>query len=147
MTSCDTNILFTAIQVTSPGHQKARAFLESHGDDPSFAICELVLVELYMLLRNPVICRRPLTASDAVATIRQFTANPAWMLLDYPGPEFGIPSRLWELASQPDFPRRRIIDARLALTLRHHGISEFATANIRDFEDFGFRRVWDPLKD
>ena len=25
-------------------------------------------------------------------------------------------------------------------------VTEFATANIKDFEDFGFKRVWNPLK-
>lgn len=145
MISCDTNVLFAAIEASRPGHPKARAFLESHRDDREFAICELVLVELYLLLRNPVICRRALGALDAVALIRQLTANPAWMLVDYPGPEHALPQRLWQLAASPDFPRRRIIDARLALTLRHHGVTEFATSNVKDFQGLGFRRVWDPL--
>ena len=38
-----------------------------------------------------------------------------------------------------------MIDARLALTLRHHGVTEFATANLKDFEGFGFAKVWNPL--
>jgi hypothetical protein len=38
-----------------------------------------------------------------------------------------------------------VFDARLALTLRHHGVSEFATANIKDSAGFGFDRVWNPL--
>jgi uncharacterized protein len=44
------------------------------------------------------------------------------------------------------FARRRIYDARLALSLRRQGIKEFATANVADFEDFGFERVWNPLE-
>lgn len=43
------------------------------------------------------------------------------------------------------FARRRIIDARLALTLHHHGVREFATANVNDIKGFGFTRVWNPL--
>lgn len=145
MISCDTNVLFAALEATRPGHQKARAFLESHRDDREFAMCELVLVELYLLVRNPVICRKALGAREAVAVIRQLTANPAWSLVDYPAPEHALPRRLWQLAESADFPRRRIIDARLALALRHHGVTEFATSNVRDFQGFGFRRVWDPL--
>jgi hypothetical protein len=38
-----------------------------------------------------------------------------------------------------------IVDARLGLTLRHHGVDEFATTNIKDFAGFGFTRVWNPL--
>ena len=52
---------------------------------------------------------------------------------------------MWEHANEADFAFRRIIDARLALTLRHHGVTEFATTNVKDFEGFGFRRVWNPL--
>ncbi|NJK91406.1 MAG: type II toxin-antitoxin system VapC family toxin [Blastochloris sp.] len=40
---------------------------------------------------------------------------------------------------------RHIIDARLAFTLRHHGVTHFATANTKHFESFGFERVWNPL--
>jgi toxin-antitoxin system PIN domain toxin len=145
VTSCDTNILFAALEAMRPGHRKARAFLESHRDNREFALCELVLVELYLLARNPVICRKALGAPEAVAMIRQLSANPAWRLVDYPGPEHALSERLWRLAASPDFARRRISDARLALTLRHHGVTEFATSNVRDFEGFGFQRVWDPL--
>ena len=52
---------------------------------------------------------------------------------------------VWVLAAESGFARRRIIDARLALTLRHHGVTEFATRNVRDFESFGFERVWSPI--
>ena len=54
-------------------------------------------------------------------------------------------NEVWRLAADKDFAFRRIIDCRLALTLKHHGVKEFATTNIRDFEDFGFSRVWNPL--
>ena len=33
----------------------------------------------------------------------------------------------------------------LALTLRHHGVTEFATRNEAHFTNFGFTRVWNPL--
>ena len=38
-----------------------------------------------------------------------------------------------------------MFDARLALTLRHHGVTEFATRNEAHFTHFGFTRVWNPL--
>jgi hypothetical protein len=43
---------------------------------------------------------------------------------------------LWGLASQSAFAFRRIFDARLALVLRAHGVTEFATANVKDFQGF-----------
>ena len=53
---------------------------------------------------------------------------------------------VWRYAAAPEFARRRIIDARLALTLRTAGVTEFATCNLKDFADFGFDRVWNPLQ-
>ena len=44
------------------------------------------------------------------------------------------------------FARRRVYDARLALSLRRQGVTEFATANVKDFEGFGLARVWNPLE-
>jgi len=54
--------------------------------------------------------------------------------------------QVWKRASAKGFARRRIIDTRLALSLRHHGVTEFATVNESDFKKLGFRRVWNPLK-
>jgi hypothetical protein len=39
-----------------------------------------------------------------------------------------------------------MIDARIAFTLLHHGITRFATANIKHFKPFGFAEVWNPLE-
>jgi predicted nucleic acid-binding protein len=55
-------------------------------------------------------------------------------------------AEVWRQAAARSFAIRRIIDARLALTLRHHGVTEFATSNEKDFAGFGFARVWNPLK-
>ena len=66
--------------------------------------------------------------------------------MDY---EPGVSSSLWRWAHGTRSGFRRIIDARLALTLRHHGVTDFATANAnaKDFAGFGFERVWNPLDD
>ncbi|MFW5743654.1 MAG: hypothetical protein ACOCW3_03600 [Spirochaetota bacterium] len=53
--------------------------------------------------------------------------------------------RVWDVASTPDFARRRIMDACLALTLRAAGVTEFATRNTVHFPGLGFERVFDPL--
>jgi predicted nucleic acid-binding protein len=56
-----------------------------------------------------------------------------------------VMERVWQISAQPHFARRRIFDARIALTLIHHGVTSLATANVKDFEDLGFERVWNPL--
>jgi len=57
----------------------------------------------------------------------------------------GIMSQVWSKAAEAGFAYRRIFDVRLAMTLRHHGVTELATRNKKDFAGLGFTRVWDPL--
>ena len=142
MIACDTNILFPALEASHPDHRKARAWLESMVGNESFALCELVLTEVYTLLRNAAICAKPLSAAAAVTLIENLRGNPAWLVLDHPGP--GLMDKVWEVARQTE-SARRIYDIRLALTLRHAGVRSFATANIRDFRSFGFEKVWNPI--
>ena len=141
MLSIDTNIFFAAFEATAPCHERARAFLESHRDDDSVAICELVLVELYLLLRNPAVVTEPLSAGAANRLIQALRNNPRWRLVE----NAPVMAAVWDRAGRDPFARRKVIDVRLALTLRHHGVTEFATVNGSDFRDLGFRRVWNPL--
>ena len=71
MIACDTHVLFPALEASHPSHGPARAWLESMVEVGEFALCELVLMEVYTLLRNPVVCARPLNASEAVRKIKQ----------------------------------------------------------------------------
>ena len=146
MMSCDTNIVFSALDSTSAHHAPARTFLERMSDSEKFGLCELVLIELYGLLRNPVVSKQAYNATDAAQVVQRLRAHPRWVVFDYPGPQAQIMDRLWALAADASFPYGRIYDARLALTLRYHGVTEFATRNIRDFQKFGFKKVWDPTE-
>jgi len=142
MIAADTNIFVYAANQNSTHFQASRAFLQSHQDNPDFVLCELVLVELYMCLRNPAIMRSPLSATRAVTYCEALRSNPNWQVVDA-APE--IRSDLWQLAKKDHFPYRRIIDARLGLSLVFHRVTEFATMNVKDFQDFGFSKVWNPL--
>jgi len=145
MISCDTNVLFAVLDSDSVHHATAITFLNDMRNSEQFGLCELVLIELYGLLRNPIVSKRPQNAADAARVIQKLRSHPCWLLLDYPGPKSDVMNRLWELTAKTDFPYRRVYDARLALTLRHHGVTEFATCNVKDFQGFGFKRVWNPL--
>ncbi|MDA0323827.1 MAG: PIN domain-containing protein [Verrucomicrobia bacterium] len=141
MLSIDTNILLFAQNADCPEHVDARSFVLDTGRRDDAVICELVLVELYLLLRNPVVVNRPLSAASAVAVCTGYRQNPRWRVVE----NATVMERVWGQASTAGFARRRIIDARLAFTLQHHGVTEFATANMKDFEGLGFARVWNPL--
>jgi toxin-antitoxin system PIN domain toxin len=141
MLSFDTNIAVYAANAGSPFHDRARDFLQSLATRKDIAICELVLVELYLKLRNEKIFSRPLTATQAAAVCQAYRKNQAWTLIE----SAPVMENVWELAAQNNCAFRRIIDLRLAHTLLHHGVTEFATANEKDFVGQGFLRVWNPL--
>ncbi len=118
----------------------ALSFMNSISDK-ELALCELILVELYMALRNPAIFPKPYSANQAAAYCCKLKTNPSWRYIDY---EPAVSSQLWNWAAATRQGFRQMIDARIALTLLHHGVDEFATANIRDFSKFGFTKLWDP---
>ncbi|HMP74118.1 MAG TPA: type II toxin-antitoxin system VapC family toxin [Kiritimatiellia bacterium] len=142
MISFDTNIVFAALETSAPGHKQARTMLVEEARNHRVLLCELVLTEVYCLLRNPAVARHPLSAVDAVEAIEALRRHKAWRIVDYV-PE--VADAMWKAAATPGFAFRNIYDVRIALTLRHHGVTEFATRNVKDFQIFGFKRVWDPL--
>jgi len=141
MLGIDTNILAYARLARSPWHGKAKSFLEEVADDTQVVISEQVLVELYLLLRNEKIISPPLSAEAAVRECSLFRSHPRWQLVD----SAGVMDQVWPLASARNFPRRKIFDVLLAKSLKSHGVTRFATANVKDFENLGFERVWNPL--
>jgi toxin-antitoxin system PIN domain toxin len=146
MISFDTNLLLYSLNQDCAEYNDARAFFGSLPTAPgTVVICELVLVELYVLLRNPAVLKNPLAPADAISLIQTFRRHPAWALVDYPGDTATVMDEVWRWAAQPKIGRRVVFDARLALTLRHHGVTEFATRNESHFTRFGFARVWNPL--
>ncbi len=143
MLTADTNLLIYAADPDSPYHHPARAFFaEIQKRDEEFVLCELILVELYMQLRNPAIFARPYSAHESVAYCLALKQNRAWRCVDY-DPQ--VSQKLWAWAKATKAGFRQIIDARIAFTLQHHGVTHFATANVKHFNGFGFLEVWNPL--
>ena len=142
MITCDTNIFLHAANGASPCHVKATKFLEAHHNDTEFVLCELILFELYMQLRNPTIFKKPLSAKASYNYCQAYRNNSAWRVVDY---HAQVTVQLWQWAASSRRGFRNLIDARIALTLLHHGVTEFATANTKDFKEFKFERVWNPF--
>lgn len=128
-----------------PLHPAAVAFAQSIGTADSVAISEFALLELYNLLRNPVILEKPLSANAAVDICQAFREHPRWQIIGFPPDSRPFHDAFWPRLRAEDFARRRSFDWRLALSLLRQGVSEFATGNVKDFEGFGFKKVWNPL--
>ncbi len=145
MLSIDANILLYAVNTASPWNESAHAWLTSIQRAEEVALSEFILAEFYGLLRNSAVLKRPLAAAEAVEVIQTYRRHPRWRLLGFPAESRPLHDMLWEKARAKEFAFRRLYDARTALTLVAHGVTEFATANVKDFEGFGFARVWNPL--
>lgn len=143
MISIDTNLLLYSLNPNSIWHGAAVGFLQHNLGNPAvrFAITDYVLVELYVLLRNPAVMTKALTAKVARDLVTAYWDVPNVVRVE----NANVMDEVWRLAGGKDFARRRIFDARLALTLRQAGVTQFATANVKDFEGWGFEKVWNPL--
>ena len=108
-------------------------------------LSELVLLELYGLLRNPATVPIPRSAAEAAALCGAFRSHPRWQVVGLPSESREFHDAFWPRLAEPGFARRRAFDWRTALSLQQHGVDEFATANLKDFEGFGFKRVWNPV--
>jgi predicted nucleic acid-binding protein len=122
-------------------HAAAIHFLRHSLENDRVVICDYVLLELYNLLRNPAVMQEPIPAAKAVAIVTRYLKFPAVMRAE----NAPIMDEVWKIAARPSIARRRVFDLRLGLTLRHHGVTHFATANTKDFKGLGFERVWNPL--
>lgn len=145
MISVDTNILLPAIESRHEDHGAARAFLETLQGRDDVAISEFVLLELYVLLRNPAVMDPALGAEEAVGICQAFRRHPRWMVLGFPPDGRTLHDALWRKIGERGIARRRAYDARMAMCLLQQGVKEFATVNTKDFDGLGFRRVWNPL--
>jgi toxin-antitoxin system PIN domain toxin len=147
MISIDSNILLYASLADSVWHHRAVAFLKEHSQRSDVAVSEFFLVEFYRLLRNPAIFKRPYAGAEAVSAVEAYRHHPSWILIGFPDKDSRkLHDQMWQAASKDDFAFRRIFDLRAALTLLQAGVTEFATGNVKDFEGFGFARVWNPLE-
>ena len=143
MIGIDTNLLLYSLNPASEWHDGAVSFLRQNFGVSSVrvAITDYVLVELYIHLRNPVVMARPLSAAAARDLVTSYWKIPNVMRIE----NATVMDEVWALAGGKNFARRRIFDARLALTLRHGGVTHLATSNVKDFQGWGFEKVWNPL--
>lgn len=145
MLSVDTNILFPAVHEDDANHDLAAAFLNSLIYRDDVVLSELVLLELYGLVRNASVVARPLSAEQAVAICSGLRSNQVWQVVGLPSESRQFHDALWARLKEPGLARVRAYDIRIGMSLRAFGVDEFATANVRDFQGLGFERVWNPL--
>jgi uncharacterized protein len=143
MKSLDTNILIYASNADAPEHNRARRTVETLLDNvDEWIIADQVLIETYRALRNPAVLQNPLGPLDA------------WALVNFYREEAGCQRCCYELEMWPQveqylkskrFEARRTFDAVLAVTLISHAVDSFYTRNTKDFRQFGFSKLINPI--
>ncbi len=143
MTSIDTNLFLYSLNPASEWQEAAADFLRNNLGNRSgrIVITDYVLVELYVLLRNPAVMKHPLSAKAARDLVTSYLIVPNVIRIE----NANTMDPVWKLAGAKSFVRRRVFDIRLALTLRQGGVTHFATTNVKDFEGLGFSKIWNPL--
>jgi uncharacterized protein len=147
MLSIDANLLFYAFNRACPEHHAASTWLTGVSSREDVALSEFILCEFYVLLRNPAVVRTPLGAGESAEVINGYRRHPRWKIVGFPPLSRELHDSLWRQAAETGFARRRLFDVRTAMILQAFGVKEFATANLKDFADLGFSKVWNPLED
>lgn len=96
MISFDTNLAVYAANASMPQHATARRFLESLGTRDDVVVCELMLVELYLKLRNPWLFSKPMDVALAVAWCGRLRDHQDWLLVESAPVMPGV----WRLAAR-----------------------------------------------
>jgi predicted nucleic acid-binding protein len=140
--SFDTNILFYAAIEDCTEHAPAMEAVRDALKRPhECVIADQVYFELYRLLRNPAVLRRPFDAPTAAALVSWYRDRSGFGRCAWETAFYADLAAVWSSGS---FPSRRTFDAILAVTLRRNGVIRLFTRNLRDFADCGFEAV-DPI--
>jgi predicted nucleic acid-binding protein len=141
--SLDTNILIYALNSDCAEFQHAATALQAALDDPEeWIIADQVYLELYKALRNPRIFGKPYGAEEAFSKIQILRGECGLRHCCY-GDQ--VWERLAERIGNPDFPYQRTHDAVLAETLLKAGVQTLYTRNTKDFEEYGFHSLVNPI--
>ena len=80
MKSMDINVLLYAINRDCPEHQVCASLVRrALGEPESWIIADQVWFELYRLLRNTAVLARPLSGSQAAATVSWYRNKSGWL--------------------------------------------------------------------
>lgn len=146
MYALDTNLLVYAHNTASPFHAKAKTFLESvmseRNEGGQLSIC--IPAQVFMEFLNVITWNRleaPIPLADATEIIQDYLDTGVTIL--HP-----LPTQLNTLLDllKTTTTRKKVFDVALAATLKDHGVSGLYTANTKDFEEFEFLDVKNPLK-
>lgn len=145
MYALDTNILVYAHNASSPFHVSAKAFVESvmnnRDEFGQLSIC--IPAQVLLEFVNVITWQRldtPLPLPIALQVVQDYLDAGVMILYQTPNHLTATLDLLRGVKS-----RKKIFDVSLIATLKEHGISGLYTVNVKDFEEFVFLDVNNPL--
>jgi toxin-antitoxin system PIN domain toxin len=143
MNSIDTNILIYAVNSDCAEHVAAMNIYEDMLAKPTkWIISDQVLFEFYRGLRNPKILEHPLDHRQALHQIEFLRKDSGVQHCAY---ETTFWDDLTKDFSSAPHKAAHIFDRVLAVTLLKNGVTTFYTRNTKDFADFGFKSLINPI--
>lgn len=145
MYALDTNLLVYAHNTASPFHAYSKTFIgdimNTRDAQGQLAVC--IPAQVLMEFLNVITWHRleaPLPLVEATQIVQDYLDTGVTIL--YPQPT-QLNTLLDLLKSVTT--RKKVFDVALAATLKDHGVSGLYTVNIKDFEEFKFLDVTNPL--
>jgi uncharacterized protein len=145
MYALDTNLLVYAHNRASRFHLQAKAFLEkvmnARDDEGKLSIC--IPAQVFTEFLNVITWQQleaPLPLTDATQIVQDYLDVGVTVLY----PKSTQLNTLLDLLKSVT-SRKKIFDVALVATLKDHGISGLYTVNTKDFEEFAFLDITNPL--
>ncbi len=146
MYALDTNLLVYAHNTMSPFHASAKTFVEqvmnTRDADGNLSVC--LPAQALMEFLNVITWHRleaPLPLPDAIRIVQDYVGSGA-KILHHQSTQLETLIDLLESVTT----RKKIFDVALAATLKDYGIPGLYTMNTKDFKEFTFLDVKNPLK-
>ncbi len=145
MYELDTNLLVYAHNTASSFHAPAKAFVEQvmNMRDPKGNLTICLPVQILMEFLNVITWHRldaPLSLTDAMQIVQDYTDTGVAIIYQQQTQLETLLDLLKTVTT-----RKKVFDVALAATLRDNGIPGLYTVNTKDFEEFTFLDVKNPL--
>ena len=145
MYALDTNLLVYAHNTASSFHTQAKVFVEhmmnTRDAEGSLTIC--LPAQILMEFLNAITWHRleaPLSLPDAMQIVQNYLDTGVTIVDQQPTQLETLLDLLKSVTT-----RKKVFDVALAATLKDNGITGFYTVNTKDFEEFTFLDVKNPL--
>ncbi len=144
VSSFDSNLLVYAHNEAASEHKAAKRFVEKMLAETveQVLIVHQTLFELFAVLTSTAVFARPLTPLQAWRTCDFYLTHSSIQIASYEFPVLSIVEHL--LAEKPQ-RGNRFFDLVFAATLKYHAVNRLYTRNSKDFRNYSFLEVINPI--